>query len=65
MMAIKHRRKPETGDTIRILPPFGDTYEAKVGCLLAIMFTVYRPRVKAPIFLYYDPMKGPDWEHVT
>lgn len=59
------RRRPVDGDTVRILPPFGDTYEAKVGALLATMFTVYRPRTKAPIFLYYDPMKGPDWEHVT
>ena len=59
------RRKPVEGENIRVLPPFGDTYEAKVGALLGTMFTVYVRRSNTPIFLYYDPMKGPTWEHVT
>lgn len=63
-MSIKTRRKPVKGDTIRILPPFGDSYETKVGCLLATMFTVYAKRAKAPVFLYYDVMKGPNWEFI-
>ncbi len=59
------KRKPVAGETIRVLPPFGDTYEAKVGALLGTMFTVYKRRSNTPIFLYYAPMKGETWEYVT
>jgi hypothetical protein len=62
-----NRRKPEVGDTIRILPDFGEPIEATVVDLLATMFTVTYPHsnpeyVDRVQFLYYDRMKGDSWE---
>lgn len=61
------RRKPVVGETIRVLPEEETAYKAKVYDLLSVQFTAYRMGVKVPnpTFLFYDPLKGTDWEYMT
>lgn len=60
------RRKPNAGESVRVLPDYGDTYEAVVVDLLATQFTARLADagdgIERTVFLFYDPMKGHDWE---
>ena len=59
------RRKPIEGETVRILPDFGDPIECEVYALLSTMFTVHYKGTGGTYFLYYDPFKGDTWEYAT
>jgi len=57
--------KPAKGERIRILTGYFEGMEGAVVDELALMFTVEVPLTGAnpvTVFLYYDPMKGDDWE---
>lgn len=62
------RRKPNAGEWIRVLPDYGDPYEAEVVDLLATQFTARLldagDGIVRTVFLFYDPMKGHDWEYM-
>lgn len=56
------RHKPSEGDTIRITSGYFAAMTGKVQDLLASQFTVYVPETGTTVFLWYDLMKGDDWE---
>ena len=63
--AIVSRRKPVVGETILVMPELGVAFNARVHHCLSVQFTAYEFGSKMPTFLFYDPMKGTDWEYTT